>query len=134
MAKLLFEWDYSSYPGAKKSPNLFKPIQIGNLIIPNRIKYAATEDNLNSHDGFVSDADVAYIRSRAEGGGRLYGPFGHGPSNVPQRLRIFRPMHEMSVEEIQEMVRQHGDAARRGVEAGFDVIEISGIVGYLICT
>jgi|APCry1669189101_1035198.scaffolds.fasta_scaffold00943_8 2,4-dienoyl-CoA reductase (NADPH2) len=192
MAKQLFEWDYSKYPGAKKYPNLFKPIQIGNLIVPNRIKYAATEDNLNDHQGFVTDADVAYIRSRAEGvvGGLCFMqgvymdpvrkgqgyvgqaaawddkfvpglkkladaihsekavagfqlmdcgrvgsvevPFGHGPSAVPQRLRIFRPMHEMTKAEIKEMVKQHVDAAKRGVEAGFDILEISGIVGYLI--
>ena len=67
MAKVLFEWDYSAYPGAKKYPNLFSPIQIGNLIVPNRIKYAATEDNLNHHDGFISDADVEYMRRRGEG-------------------------------------------------------------------
>ena len=67
MAKTLFEWDYSEYPGAKKYPSLFTPIQIGNLIIPNRIKYAATEKNLNGHDGFVTDAGVAYIRERAKG-------------------------------------------------------------------
>ncbi len=192
MAKLLFEWDYSPFPGAKKYPHLFKPIQVGNLMIPNRIVYAATEDNLNSHDGFVTDADVAYIRNRAKGvvGGIMFMqgvymdearkgqgyvgqaacwddkfipglkrladaiheeravagfqlmdcgrvgavdvPFGHGPSPVPQRLRIFRAMHEMTKAEIMEMVQQHLDAARRGLEAGFDVMEISGIVGYLI--
>ena len=192
MAKLLFEWDYSSYPGAKKYPHLFKPIQLGNLTIPNRIKYAATEENLNSEDGFVTDADVAYIGSRAEGvvGGMMFmqGVYmdeahkgqgyvgqaacwddkfipglkrladvihekkavagfqlmdcgrvgavdvesGHGPSAVPQRLRIFRPMHEMSKEEIKEMIQQHIDTAKRGIEAGFDVMEISGIVGYLV--
>jgi len=192
MAKLLFEWDYSSYPGAKTYPNLFQPIQIGNLTVPNRIKYAATEDNLNDHNGFVTDADVAYIRSRAEGvvgglcfmqgvymdeaqkgqgyvgqaacwddkyveglrrladaihGERAIAGFqlmdcgrvgavdvdrGHAPSTVPQRLRIFKPMYEMTNEEVKEMVRQHADAAIRGIEAGFDVIEISGIVGYLI--
>ncbi len=38
MAKQLFEWDYSSYSGAKIYPHLFKPIQIGNLIVPNRWK------------------------------------------------------------------------------------------------
>ncbi|MBU2498197.1 MAG: NAD(P)-binding protein, partial [Proteobacteria bacterium] len=192
MAKQLFEWDYSKYPGAKKYPHLFKPIQLGNLMIPNRIVYAATEDNLNTHDGFVTDADVAYIQNRAKGvvGGMCFMqgvymdqarkgqgyvgqaaawddkfipglkrladaihaekavagyqlmdcgrvgavevPSGHGPSTVPQRLRIFKPMHEMTKEEIKEMVQQHLDAARRGIEAGFDVVEISGIVGYLI--
>ena len=192
MAKVLFEWDYSSYPGAKLYPNLFKPIQIGNLMVPNRVKYAATEDNLNQHDGFITDADVAYMRSRAEGvvGGlcfmqgvymdearkgqgyvgqagcwddkyvpglkkiadAIHGekaiagfqlmdcgrvgavevPSGHAPSTVPQRLRIFKPMFEMTNAEVKEMIQQHVDAARRGVDAGFDVIEISGIVGYLL--
>jgi 2,4-dienoyl-CoA reductase (NADPH2) len=192
MAKLLFEWDYSSYPGAKTYPHLFKPIQVGNLTIPNRIKYAATEDNLNDHNGFVTDADVAYISRRAEGvvGGQCFmqGVYmdearkgqgyvgqaacwddkfipglkrladaiheekavagfqlmdcgrvgavevdsGHGPSTVPQRLRIFKPMYEMTNAEVKEMIQQSVDAARRGVEAGFDMMEISGIVGYLI--
>ncbi|MBW2340644.1 MAG: hypothetical protein JRF50_09940 [Deltaproteobacteria bacterium] len=67
MGKLLFQWDYSSYPGAQKYPHLFKPIQLGNLTIPNRIKYAATEDNLNGKDGFVTDAGVGYLRERAKG-------------------------------------------------------------------
>jgi 2,4-dienoyl-CoA reductase (NADPH2) len=192
MAKLLFEWDYSSYPGAKTYPHLFKQIQIGNLIVPNRIKYAATEDNLNDHNGFVTDADVAYMKRRAEGvvGGLCFmqGVYmdearkgqgyvgqaacwddkyipglkrladaihekkavagfqlmdcgrvgavevdrGHAPSTVPQRLRIFKPMYEMTNAEVKEMVEESVDAARRGVEAGFDIVEISGIVGYLI--
>ncbi len=192
MAKTLFEWDYSDYPGAKKYPNLFKPIQIGNLIVPNRIKYAATEDNLNGHDGFVTDAGVEYMRQRAMGvvGGLCFmqgvymdekrqgqgyvgqaaawddkfipglkriadaiheqravagyqlmdcGRVGavevdycHGPSAVPQRLRIFKPVQEMTKDDIKTMIQQHIDAARRGVEAGFDIMEISGIVGYLI--
>jgi 2,4-dienoyl-CoA reductase (NADPH2) len=192
MAKVLFEWDYSKYPGAKKFPHLFKPIQVGNLTVPNRIVYAATEDNFNSHDGFVTDADVAYMRNRAEGvvGGMCFMQgvymdpdrkgqgyvgqaacwddkfvpglkrladaihsqkaiagfqlmdcgrvgavevaYGKGPSTVPQRLRIFRPMYEMSKDDIKLMIKQHLDSARRGLEAGFDVMEISGIVGYLI--
>jgi 2,4-dienoyl-CoA reductase (NADPH2) len=192
MAKLLFEWDYSSYPGAKKYPNLFKPIQIGNLIIPNRIKYAATEDNLNTHDGFITDADVAYIRERAKGVvggictmqgvymdknrqgqgyvgqaaawddkfvpglrrlaeaihaeravagyqlmhcgrvGAVDVQYCQGPSLVPQRLRIFRPVQEMTKQDIKQCLKEHVEAARRGLEAGFDMIEISGIVGYLI--
>jgi 2,4-dienoyl-CoA reductase (NADPH2) len=188
----LFEWDYSNYPGAKSYPHLFKPVQIGNLSVPNRIKYAATEDNFNTHDGFITDADVAYMRERAKGvvGGLCfmqgvymdpgrqgqgyvgqaacwddkYVPglkriadaihaeravagfqlmdcgrvgavevdFCHGPSAVPQRLRIFKPVQEMTKADIQDVVRQHVDAARRGVQAGFDIMEISGIVGYLI--
>ncbi len=192
MAKLLYEWDYSEYPGAKKYPHLFKPIQIGNLMVPNRIKYAATEENLNGLDGFITDAGVGYMRERAKGvvGGLCFmqGVFmdekrqgqgyvgqaaawddkfipglkriadaiheqkavagfqlmdcgrvgavevehGHGPSTVPQRLRVFKPMYEMTNAEVKEMIQQHIDAAKRGVEAGFDMMEISGIVGYLI--
>jgi 2,4-dienoyl-CoA reductase (NADPH2) len=192
MAKLLFEWDYSSYPGAKQYPNLFKPIQIGNLVIPNRIKYAATEENLNGHDGFVTDAGVAYLRERAKGVvggictmqgvymdrnrqgqgyvgqaaawddqfipgltrladaihseravagyqlmhcgrvGAVDVQYCQGPSPVPQRLRIFRPVQEMTKKDIKQCVKEHVDAARRGLEAGFDIMEISGIVGYLL--
>ncbi|RLI35408.1 NADH oxidase, partial [Candidatus Bathyarchaeota archaeon] len=47
-------------------PELFKPITIRKVKIPNRIKYAATEDNFNK-DGFVTEKDVAYIRERARG-------------------------------------------------------------------
>jgi len=192
MAKTLFEWDYTEFSGAKRYPHLFKPIQIGNLLVPNRIKYAATEENLNGLDGFVTDSGVAYMRERAKGvvGGlcfmqgvymdearkgqgyvgqaaawddkfiaglkriadaiheeRAIAGFqlmdcgrvgavevesGHGPSTVPQRLRIFKPMYEMTLAEVKEMIQQHVDAAKRGIEAGFDVMEISGIVGYLV--
>jgi 2,4-dienoyl-CoA reductase (NADPH2) len=59
-------------------------------------------------------------------------PVCEGPSAIPQRLRLFKPVHEMSKEEIEISVQQHVDAARRGIEAGFDMMEISGIVGYLI--
>jgi len=186
------KWDYTKYPGSKKYPNLFKPIKMGALEIPNRIKYAATEDNLNSHDGFVTDADVAYIRERAKGVvggictiqgvymdskqegqgyvgqaaayddkfipglkrladaireegalsnyqlmhcGRVGGieiPYCVGPSAIPQRLRIFRPVKEMSKGDIKQCIKEHADAARRGIKAGYDIMEISGIVGYLI--
>ena len=56
----------------------------------------------------------------------------HGPSAVPQRLRIFKPVEEMSNADVKQVVQEHIDSARRGVEAGFDIMEISGIVGYLI--
>ncbi|MFO7772555.1 MAG: FAD-dependent oxidoreductase [Dehalococcoidia bacterium] len=187
-----FEWDYTSYPGYKKYPHLFKPIQIGKLTIPNRIKYAATEDNLNDRDGFVTDMDVAYLRERARGVvggictmqgvymdekrqgqgyvgqaaawndkfipglkrladviheeraiaacqlmhcgrvGAVETEYCQGPSAVPQRLRIFRPVEEMSREDIKQSIKEHVDATRRLIEAGFDIVEISGIVGYLI--
>jgi 2,4-dienoyl-CoA reductase (NADPH2) len=186
------QWDYSKYPGAKTYPHLFKPIKIGKLTVPNRIKYAATEDNLNQRDGYVTDADVAYIRERAKGVvggictiqgvymdekmegkgyvgqaaawddkfipglkrlsdaiqeegalsniqlmhcGRVGGvDIGYcvGPSLVQQRLRVFEPVREMSKDDIKQCIKEHAEAARRGVEAGYDIMEISGIVGYLV--
>ncbi len=185
-------WNYDQYPGGKTYPNLFKPITIGKLTIPNRIKYAATEENLNARDGFVTDAGVEYLRWRARGvvGGictmqGVYmdpGGFGQGyvgqaaawddkfipglkrladaihdegaisnyqlmhcgrvggvetpvcvgPSAIPQRLRVFRPVKEMTNDDIKTCIREHAEAAVRGLEAGFQMMEISGIVGYLI--
>lgn len=55
-----------------------------------------------------------------------------GPSAILQRLRRFRPQRKMSVPEVEECIQEHIDGARRAVEAGYDIIEISGIVGYLI--
>jgi 2,4-dienoyl-CoA reductase (NADPH2) len=186
------KWDYSQYPGYKKYPHLFKSVKIGKMTIPNRIKYAATEDNLNQHDGFVTDADVAYIRQRAKGvvggictiQGVYMDPTGEGqgyvgqaaayddkfipglkrladaiheegaisnyqlmhcgrvggvdldycvgPSKIPQRLRVFKPVKEMSKKDIEVCKKEHAEATRRGLEAGFQIMEISGIVGYLV--
>src|SRR6056300_379821 len=38
----------------------------------------------------------------------------------------------MTNADVKTVVQQHIDAAKRGIEAGFDIMEISGIVGYLI--
>lgn len=54
------------------------------------------------------------------------------PSVVPQRLSYFKPPREMTVPQIREAVNDHIRATRRAVEAGFNMIELSGIVGYLI--
>lgn len=179
------------FAGEGEFPHLFEPIKIGNVEIPNRMKYAATEDNFNARDGSVTDRGFHYIRERAESGAGLVtvqGVFmdpGHldrgyvgqaalyddefipgvkrwadvinengaianiqlmncgrvaaadtevcpTPSNVPQFLHVLKPPKAMSKEDIDESIEQHKEAARRGVEAGFDIIEISGIVGYLI--
>jgi 2,4-dienoyl-CoA reductase (NADPH2) len=55
-----------------------------------------------------------------------------GPSVVKQRIPRFREPVEMTVEEIEMCIREHVDGARRCQEAGYDGVEISGIVGYLI--
>ena len=55
-----------------------------------------------------------------------------GPSVVKQRIPRFREPVEMTREQIEICVREHIEGARRCVEAGYDAVEISGIVGYLI--
>ena len=56
------------------------------------------------------------------------------PSVVPQRLSYFKPPREIMPAEIKQAVKDHAAAARRAVAAGYDIIELSGIVGYLIST
>ena len=55
-----------------------------------------------------------------------------GPSVVDQRLPRFRPPREMTKEDIEICIAEHAEGARRCAEAGFDAVEISGIVGYLL--
>jgi len=57
------------------------------------------------------------------------------PSTIPCPLReplLHEVPHELSIEEIEEIVRQFGMAGRRAKEAGFDGLEIHGAHGYLI--
>jgi len=180
-------------PGEKKYPHIFSPGKIGKMETKNRIKYASTQTNFNTRNGFVTDQEVAYLEAQARGGagmvttqgaypdptkeGRGYmgmmaiwddkfipglrriakaiqkydakavcqiihcGRGGGlemdhcvGPSAVPQKLALWRPPREMTKEEIQLSIQQHIDAARRAAEAGFDAVEMSSIVGYLIAT
>jgi len=55
-------------------------------------------------------------------------------SVVPQKLSYFKIPREITHKEIQTSIKEHIEAARRAKDAGFDMIEISGIVGYLIST
>lgn len=55
-----------------------------------------------------------------------------GPSEVKQRIPRFREPVEMTKEQIQEAVHEHVKGAIRCQEAGYDAVEISGIVGYLV--
>jgi 2,4-dienoyl-CoA reductase (NADPH2) len=55
-----------------------------------------------------------------------------GPSKVKQKIPRFREPVEMAKEQIEITIQEHVQGARRCVEAGYDGVEISGIVGYLI--
>ena len=54
------------------------------------------------------------------------------PSAVPQTLRHFRPPRQMSLEDIHQCIHDHCDASRRAMEAGFDGVEITAFMGYLL--
>ena len=54
------------------------------------------------------------------------------PSVVPQTLPHFRPPRELSKDEIRAIVKQHADAAKRAIRAGFDGTEITSFMGYLL--
>lgn len=56
------------------------------------------------------------------------------PSVVPQKLSYFKAPREITKDEIKKALQDHIDAARRAKDAGFDMIELSGIVGYLMST
>jgi 2,4-dienoyl-CoA reductase (NADPH2) len=55
-----------------------------------------------------------------------------GPSQVKQRIPRFREPVEMTEEMIEAAIQEHVDGAVRCRKAGFDAVEISGIVGYLV--
>lgn len=52
----------------KEYENLFSPITLRNLQIPNRTVMAPMSTNLGSLDGYVTPEQVAFYRARAEGG------------------------------------------------------------------
>ena len=56
------------------------------------------------------------------------------PSDTPQTLRHFRPPREMTKEEIHRAIEDHAAAARRSVQAGYDGVEVTSFLGYLMST
>lgn len=53
------------------------------------------------------------------------------PSPIPCPVKMEMP-HELTIEEIHEIVGKFGDAARRAKLAGYDGVEIHGSHGYLV--
>lgn len=54
------------------------------------------------------------------------------PSGTPQTLRHFRPPREMTRADIGRAIQEHALACRRAVQAGFDMVEITSFMGYLL--
>ena len=49
-------------------PNMFKPIQIGTVTVPNRFVVPPMGNNFANTDGSMSDRSAAYYEARAKGG------------------------------------------------------------------
>jgi len=85
---------------------------------------------------YIHDAGAVAIQQILHAG--RYGGIDLGycvqPSVVPQTLPHFRPPREMTKEQIREGVRQHAEAARRAVHAGFDGTEVTSFMGYLLAS
>ena len=56
------------------------------------------------------------------------------PSVVPQTLPHFRPPREMTKDDIRRCIAEHVDASKRAVRAGFDGVEVTSFMGYLLAS
>src|SRR3990172_6200925 len=65
-------------------------------------------------------------------GGKKVSAMPVGPSAMKSPIKRYGECREMTIEEIEESVELHAQAARRLKEGGFDGLEICGIAGYLI--
>ena len=54
------------------------------------------------------------------------------PSPIPQTLPRFKPPREMTKEDIKQCISDHAAAARKALKAGYDGVELCGIMGYII--
>jgi 2,4-dienoyl-CoA reductase (NADPH2) len=85
-------------------------------------------DACHAHGAKVG-VELAFEENYAK---RRGGPFEYiGPSDVSTREGKPKP-RPLSTAEVEEIVEQFGEAARRAVEGGFDLIHILGSAGYPI--
>ncbi len=54
------------------------------------------------------------------------------PSAIPQTLKHFRPPKEMTKDQIYQAIQDHAEAALRSKKAGFEGIELTSFLGYLM--
>ncbi|MFF1795470.1 NADH:flavin oxidoreductase/NADH oxidase, partial [Kitasatospora sp. NPDC058263] len=85
-----------------------------------------------AHAGRKASTERTWVdRGRAIGPDEAHGWTPVGPSAVPFSSAHTTP-EELTEEQIGDVVRQFADAARRALDAGFQVAEIHGAHGYLI--
>lgn len=83
------------------------------------------------HTGRYGHAFEYGVKEAVAGGKKVSGdPV--GPTAMKSPIKRYTACREMTIEEIDEAVELHAQAALRFKKAGFDGVEICGIVGYLI--
>jgi 2,4-dienoyl-CoA reductase (NADPH2) len=82
----------------------------------------------------LQEADAVAIQQIFHGGryGGVSLDYTLQPSPVPQTLRHFRPPRQVTKDDIRTIIQQHADASRRAMEAGFDGVEHTAFMGYLL--
>ena len=84
----------------------------------------------------IHEAGALAVQQILHGGryGGIHSDHSLQPSEVPQTLPHFRPPRKMTSEQIQTCIRYHAEASARAIRAGFDGIEITAFMGYLLAT
>ncbi|HEX2142882.1 MAG TPA: NADH:flavin oxidoreductase/NADH oxidase [Glycomyces sp.] len=83
-----------------------------------------------AHAGRKASTDLQF-----NGGGALGEDEGGWETVAPSAIAFSDAMpvpHELSVEEVRDVVAAFADASRRAIEAGYEVIEVHGAHGYLL--
>ncbi|HJP20858.1 MAG TPA: FAD-dependent oxidoreductase [Alphaproteobacteria bacterium] len=84
--------------------------------------------------GYIHEAGAVAIQQLLHAG--RYGGIDLGycvqPSVVPQTLPHFRPPREMTKEDIRFCIAEHAETAERAIRAGFDGVELTSFMGYLL--
>ena len=75
---------------------------------------------MSSHQGSMDEVDPASPSG-------IPHPFKGWSTSIPKQARI------ITVADLEELVAEYGEAARRIMEAGFDGVMIHGANGYLAC-
>ena len=116
-----------------KFPNLFSPVQIGTVTVPNRFVVPPMGNNLANTDGSLSERSLSYYQARAKGGFGLTGYPLKAASAMPASCGREIPEAVLN-EEVYRIIECCGDAARRAQQAGIDMVEVHCAHGYLVST
>ena len=94
-------------------PNLFTPIQIGNMMVKNRIFMSAMSTALCSMDNQMSDEAIAYYSARARGGVGLITSENvmvdeNSHYNIPNNMGLYREDQIPGIRRLADEVHRYG--------------------------